>query len=70
MDGKTRLSYPAALGLRVRRGYSYHGVSLNVDMDLSPFADVDSESDPPEERVDEVTKPEETDDMQTQYPLG
>jgi len=28
----------AALGLRVRRSYSYHGVSLNVDMDLSPFA--------------------------------
>ena len=27
----------AALGLRVRRGYSYHGLSLNVDMDLSPF---------------------------------
>ena len=28
----------AALGLRVRRGCSYHGISLNVDMDLSPFA--------------------------------
>ncbi len=27
----------AALGLRVRRGCSYHGLSLNVDMDLSPF---------------------------------
>lgn len=27
-----------ALGLRVRRGGCYHGVSLNVDMDLSPFA--------------------------------
>jgi len=27
----------AALGLRIRRGYSYHGLSLNVDMDLSPF---------------------------------
>ena len=27
----------AALGLRVRRGCSYHGVSLNVDMDLTPF---------------------------------
>jgi lipoyl(octanoyl) transferase len=27
----------ASLGLRVRRGCSYHGVSLNVDMDLSPF---------------------------------
>ena len=27
-----------SLGLRVRRGSCYHGVSLNVDMDLSPFA--------------------------------
>ncbi len=28
----------AALGLRIRNGCSYHGVSLNVDMDLSPFS--------------------------------
>lgn len=28
----------AALGLRVRRGYSYHGLSFNVDMDLTPYA--------------------------------
>ena len=28
----------AALGLRVKNGCSYHGLSLNVDMDLSPFA--------------------------------
>jgi lipoyl(octanoyl) transferase len=28
----------AALGLRVRGGCSYHGLSLNVDMDLSPFS--------------------------------
>jgi lipoyl(octanoyl) transferase len=27
----------AALGIRIRRGCCYHGVSLNVDMDLSPF---------------------------------
>jgi len=27
----------AALGLRITRGRSYHGLSLNVDMDLSPF---------------------------------
>lgn len=27
----------AALGLRVRRGCSYHGLSLNIDMDLEPF---------------------------------
>lgn len=28
----------ASLGLRVRRGCSYHGLALNVDMDLQPFA--------------------------------
>jgi len=28
----------AALGLRVRRGCCYHGLSLNIDMDLEPFA--------------------------------
>ncbi len=28
----------AALGLRIRKGCCYHGVSLNVAMDLSPFA--------------------------------
>ncbi len=27
----------AALGLRVRQGRSFHGLSLNVDMDLEPF---------------------------------
>lgn len=27
----------AALGLRVTRGHTYHGLSLNVDMDLEPF---------------------------------
>jgi lipoyl(octanoyl) transferase len=27
----------AALGLRVRNGCTYHGLSLNVNMDLSPF---------------------------------
>ena len=28
----------AALGLRIRNGCSYHGVSLNVDMDMTPFS--------------------------------
>jgi len=28
----------AALGLRVRRGCCFHGLALNVDMDLEPFA--------------------------------
>jgi len=27
----------AALGLRVKQGGCYHGMSLNVDMDLTPF---------------------------------
>jgi len=31
----------AALGVRIRRGCSYHGLSLNVDMDLAPFSDID-----------------------------
>ncbi len=31
----------AALGLRVRKGCSFHGLSLNVDMDLSPFDMID-----------------------------
>ena len=28
----------ASLGLRVRKGCSYHGLALNVDMDLEPFS--------------------------------
>jgi lipoyl(octanoyl) transferase len=31
----------AALGLRVRRGCCYHGIALNVDMDLAPFSAID-----------------------------
>jgi len=31
----------AALGLRVRRGCCYHGVALNVNMDLEPFSAID-----------------------------
>ena len=31
----------AALGIRVARGRAYHGVALNVDMDLSPFSAID-----------------------------
>lgn len=31
----------AALGLRVKNGCTYHGVALNVAMDLSPFHDID-----------------------------
>ena len=27
----------AALGLRISRGCCYHGLSINIDMDLSPY---------------------------------
>jgi len=30
----------AALGLKIKKGYCYHGLSLNVDMDLTPFANI------------------------------
>lgn len=32
-----RLVKVAALGIKVRQGFTYHGVALNVDMDLTPF---------------------------------
>ena len=31
----------AALGIRVMRGRAYHGLALNVDMDLTPFSAID-----------------------------
>lgn len=31
----------AALGIRVIRGRAYHGLALNVDMDLAPFSAID-----------------------------
>lgn len=46
IDSETRREAPgvyvrnskiAALGLRVRRGFTYHGLSLNVNMNLEPF---------------------------------
>lgn len=30
----------AALGLRIKNGWSYHGLSLNINMDLAPFAGI------------------------------
>ena len=30
----------AALGLRVKRGFTYHGLSFNLNMDLSPFQEI------------------------------
>ncbi len=31
----------AAIGLRIARGCSYHGMALNVDLDLEPFGRID-----------------------------
>lgn len=31
----------ASLGLRVRRGCSYHGLALNVDLDVEPFSRIE-----------------------------
>lgn len=31
----------AALGLRIKRGCCFHGLSLNVDMELAPYARID-----------------------------
>lgn len=50
IDAHTRAGAPgvyveqakiAALGLRIRKGYCYHGLSLNVDMELEPFSRID-----------------------------
>ena len=47
IEAKTRSGAPgvyvgpakiAALGLRIRKGCCYHGLSLNVDMNLKPFS--------------------------------
>tara|TARA_Y100000590_G_scaffold139674_1_gene159986 strand:+ start:8762 stop:9376 length:615 start_codon:yes stop_codon:yes gene_type:complete len=27
----------SSIGLKIKRGFSYHGLSINIDMDLSPF---------------------------------
>jgi len=37
VPGKNDLAKIAALGIKVRNGCTYHGLSLNVDMDLTPF---------------------------------
>ena len=31
----------ASIGLRLKKGFTYHGVSLNVNMNLKPFNDID-----------------------------
>ncbi len=49
VDAQTRAKAPgvyvndakiAALGLRIKNGWSYHGLSLNINMDLAPFAGI------------------------------
>ena len=37
-DGEAKI---AALGLKVRKGCTYHGLAVNIAMDLAPFADID-----------------------------
>jgi len=36
-SGTPELAKIAALGIKVRNGCAYHGIALNVDMDLTPF---------------------------------
>ena len=36
--GAAELAKISALGIKVRNGRTYHGVALNVDMDLEPFS--------------------------------
>lgn len=49
INGNTRCNAPgvyvneqkiASIGLRVKNGCTYHGIALNVDMDLSPFKSI------------------------------
>ncbi len=40
-DAFNGLGKIAALGIKVSRHFTYHGVALNVDMDLSPFQRID-----------------------------
>jgi lipoyl(octanoyl) transferase len=43
-NGHTGVTFEAkiaALGLKVRNGCTYHGLAVNIAMDLSPFADID-----------------------------
>ncbi|MEL0082774.1 MAG: lipoyl(octanoyl) transferase LipB [Gammaproteobacteria bacterium] len=72
LDGQRRAGAPgiylhhakiAALGLRVRRGCSYHGLSLNVNMDLEPFGRINPcgyESLAVTQLADELTTPTPT----------
>ncbi len=48
VDGKK----VASLGLKVKKGYCYHGVSLNVAMDLQPFSRINPCGYPGMEMID------------------
>ena len=37
-EGGETVAKIAALGLRIKKGCCYHGLSLNIDMDLTPFS--------------------------------
>lgn len=39
-NADNQLAKIAALGIKIRHGCAYHGLALNVDMDLSPFLDI------------------------------
>jgi lipoyl(octanoyl) transferase len=39
-DGSTPAAKIAALGIKVRHGAAYHGLAINVNMDLGPFANI------------------------------
>jgi len=30
----------SSVGLKIKRGFSYHGLSINIDMDLSPYENI------------------------------
>ena len=53
----------AALGLRIHKACSYHGLSLNVDMDLTPFEAIDP-CGYPDMRVTQLR------DLDVQMPIG
>jgi lipoyl(octanoyl) transferase len=56
IDGDHKGAKIAALGLKVRAsGNTYHGVSLNVDMDLAPFSGINPCGYPGLETVDMKT---------------
>lgn len=60
----------ASLGLRVRRGSSYHGVAINLDMDLSPFARINPcgyEGLMMTQLVDELAAQERPPELMTQF---